>query len=132
MELAERLEQVVAVNPDLDLLGVALFDVEKSATRVEREARKMIAEVVGSEDVLFTASIRHSTAVAQQARRFGKLVHELDEYAKTQPEWWQIRRGEAAGEQVTRTASTVADDLHALTNEIMQRLARREQEEVNA
>lgn len=126
MELAERLERVVEVNPNLDLLGVALFDVEKSATRVEQEARHMIAEVVGNEDVLFKTAIRHSTSVAQQARRFGKLVHELDEYAKAQPEWWRIRRGEAAGERVTRTASSVADDLHALTSEIMERLATRE------
>lgn len=126
MELAERLEHVVAVNPNLDLLGVALFDVEKSATRVEEEARRMVSEVVGSEDVLFSASIRHSISVAQQARRYGKLVHELDEFAKKQPEWWRVRRGEAAGERVTRTASSVADDLHALTTEIMERLMQRE------
>jgi len=134
MELAERLEHVVAVNPDLDLLGVVLFDVEKSATRVEQEARRMIAEVVGNEALLFNASVRHSTSVAQQARRFGKLVHELDEYAQKQPEWWRIRRGEAAGERVTRTASSVADDLVALTTEIMKRLVEREQqrEAVNA
>lgn len=126
MELAERLEHVVAVNPNLDLLGVALFDIEKSATRIEQEARKMVAEFVGSEEILFTASIRHSISVAQQSRRYGKLVHELDEFAREQPEWWRIRRGEAAGERVTRTASSVADDLHALTSEIMQRLVERE------
>lgn len=126
MELAERLEHVVAVNPNLDLLGVALFDIEKSAKRVEQEARQMVAGFVGSEDILFKTSIRHSISVAQQSRRYGKLVHELDEFAKEQPEWWRIRRGEATGERVTRTASSVADDLHALTSEIMQRLVDRE------
>ncbi len=129
MELAERLEHVVAVNPRLDLLGVVLFDIEKSATRIEREARQMVGEFVGNESILFNASIRHSLAVAQQSRQYGKLVHELDEFAKEQPEWWRIRRGEATGERVTRTASNVADDLHALTTEMMQRLAEREAEE---
>lgn len=123
-ELAERLESVVAVNPDLALLGVALFDIEKNATRIEAEARRMVAESVGSADVLFDTSVRHSTAVAQQSRRYGKLVHELDEFAKEQPAWWQIRRGEAAaGERVSTTSSSVADDLHALTAEIMERLS---------
>lgn len=125
-ELAERLESVVQVNPNLDLLGVALFGVEKSATRVDAEARSMVAEITGSEGVLFKSSIRHSNSVAQQARRYGKLVHELDEFAQSQPEWWRIRRGEAQGERVTRTASSVADDLYSLTTEMIQRLIERE------
>lgn len=86
----------------------------------------MITDVVGNDDLLFATSVRHSTSVAQQARRYGKLVHELDEYAKEQPEWWRIRRGEAAGERITKTASNVADDLHALTSEIVERLIARE------
>ncbi|WP_108720324.1 ParA family protein [Miniimonas sp. S16] len=126
-EIAHRLENVLDINPDLDLLGVALFDVEKSATRVEESARRMIAETVGSEDAVFTASIRHSIAVAQQVRQRGVLVHELDETGRGEPEFWKILRGEAeAGERTTRTAATVADDLHALTTEIVARLTERE------
>ncbi|WP_336653531.1 MULTISPECIES: ParA family protein [unclassified Leucobacter] len=127
-ELAERLESVVTVNPNIDLLGVALFDIEKQATRVEEKARKMVSDYIGSEDVLFNASIRHSVSVSQQTREYGKLVHELDEFAKKQPEWWKIRRGDAsADQQVTRSAANVADDFHALTTEIMQRLSAHEQ-----
>lgn len=126
-ELADRLHDVLAVNPRVELLGIALFDIEKSATRVEAEARKMVTEVVGSDRVLFNSSVRHSVSVAQQSRRYGKLVHELDEFAQKQPEWWKVRRGEAeAGEQVTRSASNVSEDMHALTIEIMERLIERE------
>ena len=133
VEIAQRLEQVVDINPDLDLLGVALFDVEKQATRVEEAARQMVTETVGTKDILFHASVRHSTAVAQQTRRRGLLVHELDEYARHQPAWWKIRRGEApAAETVSRTASNVADDLHALTAEIIERLTEREAQGVSA
>lgn len=132
-EIAHRLEQVLDINPELDLLGVCLFDIEKQATRVGEEARQMIIETVGSEAVLFKASIRHSIAVAQQARRRGALVHELDEFARAQPAWWKIRRGEATtGQAVSRTASSVADDLHALTTEIVQRLNERENSEASA
>lgn len=128
MELAERFKQVIAVHPRLDLLGVALFDVERATTRVEVEARRMVSETIGSGDVVFHSSVRHSISVAQQSRRYGKLVHELDEFAQKQPEWWRIRRGEASGERVSRTASSVADDLYSLTKEIMERLGEREDE----
>lgn len=126
-ELADRLHDVLGVNPNVELLGIALFDLEKSATRVEAEARRMVTDIVGSEDVLFKASIRHSVSVAQQARRFGKLASELDEFAQSQPAWWEIRRGNAeAGERVTRSASNVAEDMHSFTVEMMERLIERE------
>lgn len=126
-ELADRLHDVLAVNPNIELLGVPIFDLEKKATRVEAEARRMVTEIVGSEDVLFKSSIRHSSAVAQQERRFGKLVHELDEFAQTQPAWWEIRRGAVeAGERVTRSASNVAEDMHSFTVEMLERLQGRE------
>lgn len=132
-EIARRLDQVIDINPDLDLLGVVLFDVESQATNVRENARRMIAETIGTRDVIFDAVIRHSSSVAQQARGRGLLVHELDDAARKQPEWWKIRRGEAdAGEVVTRTAASVADDLHALTTQIVTRLADRENQEVPA
>ncbi|QZN85427.1 ParA family protein [Cellulomonas sp. C5510] len=132
-EIARRLDQVIDVNPDLDLLGVVLFDVENQATNVRENARRMIAEVIGTRAAIFDAVIRHSSSVAQQARGRGLLVHELDEAARRQPEWWQIRRGVvAAGELVTRTAASVADDLHALTTQLVTRLNDRENQEASA
>ncbi len=127
-ELADRLESVVAVNPSLDLLGVVLFDLDKNATLIEAESRQMITEALGSDQKLFKASIRHATSVAQQARKYGKLVHELDAYAKAQPEWWQqLRDGKPATERVTRSAGNVAEDLLAFTAEMMQRLVDHEE-----
>jgi cellulose biosynthesis protein BcsQ len=126
-ELSERVEGVVSVNPKIDLLGIVLFDIEKSATRVDAQAREMVTEILGSGDKLFTSSIRHSVSVAQQTRKFGKLVHELEEHAQSQPEWWQqLRDGNPAGERVTRTAGNVADDLYAFTAELMERLVAHE------
>ena len=130
VEVAERMEGVLDLNPDVELLGVVVYGVEKQATVVEENTRQMIAEAVGTRDVLFQTTIRHSNTVAQQTRNRGLLVHELDDYARSQPEWWKIRRGEAeAGQAVSRTAGNVADDLHALTQEIVERLTARENEE---
>ncbi|BDZ44047.1 chromosome partitioning ATPase (plasmid) [Paraoerskovia sediminicola] len=132
-EVADRLEAVLDLNPDLDLLGVALFAVDTSATRVQHEARNMIAESVGDPDVLFRATIRHSSAVAQAVRTRGLLVHELEDEVRAAPPWWKIRRGEATdGAGGPRTATSVADDFHALTMEIVERLSAGEQEEVSA
>lgn len=81
----------------------------------------------------FEAAFRHSSSVAEQARGRALLVHELDEAAGRQPEWWRLRRGEAAaGEIVTRTAANVADDLHALTTQLVTRLNDRENQEASA
>jgi cellulose biosynthesis protein BcsQ len=132
-EVARRLDSVLDLNPDVDLLGVALFGVEVGATRVLENARQMIAAGLGSDVPLFQATIRHSSAVAQQARSRGLLVHELDEFvARNQQPWWKVRRGEATQVDASRTASNVADDLHALTIEMVARLTQREGQEVMA
>lgn len=132
-EVARRLDSVLDVNPQLDLLGVALFGVDVSATRVLESARQMVADVLGTKDALFTATVRHSSAVAQQVRARGLLVHELDDFVRHQQPWWKILRGEATAEPAgPRTAGNVADDLHALTVELVTRLTARENEEVPA
>lgn len=129
VELAERLESVVEVNPDLSLLGVVIFDIEKSATRVEAEAREMVNEILGTDTMLFEASIRHSVSVAQQSRKFGKLVYELEEFARGQRPWYeQLRDGDTTETRVTRSASNVADDLHSFAQELLERITAHEAE----
>lgn len=127
-ELADRLESVVETNPHISLLGVVLFDIETTATRVAAGTRSMVAELLGGKEKLYKSFVRHSVTVAQQARSYGKLVHELDEFAKKQPKWWQsLREGKPAGERFTDTATSVADDMHAIAQETMARIARAEE-----
>lgn len=120
LDVARRLDDVMDVNPDLDLLGVVLVGVGSSAHRVRQTARDLISEALGGDERIFTAFIRHSEATAQAAREKGLLVHELDEQVRQGPSWWQIRRGEGTGESAgPRTAQSVADDLQALATEIV-------------
>lgn len=122
--VAKRLDGVLDINPDLDLLGVVLTDIGSTASVVERKARQGVAELFGFSDVVFTSTVRHSEATAQTARELGKLVVELEADAKDGPAWWQVRRGEAsATNTIPATATSVSGDLQAVAQEIVDRLA---------
>lgn len=123
LDVARRLDDVMDVNPDLDLLGVVLVGVGSSAHKVKQTARDLIGVALAGDERILTASVRHSEATAQAARERGLLVHELDEQVRQAPAWWKIRRGEATSESAgPRTATSVADDLQALAKEIVDRI----------
>jgi chromosome partitioning protein len=126
--VAARLDTVIDVNPDLDLLGVVLTDVGTSAHVVQREARLHIGELFGRDDVVFTSTIRHSEATAQATRERGLLVAELDEHVRKGPKWFEVLRGSATAEGLSpRSATSVADDFQALTVEIVGRITAAEE-----
>jgi chromosome partitioning protein len=128
-DVARRLDAVLDVNPDLDLLGVVLFSVNRVARRVSDSARQAIAEDLGgSEEVVLCSTIRHAEAAAQETRNRGLLVHELEEAVLAGPRWWELRRrtDEAEGPR-SRSAIGLAEDFHALGQEIVERIAASEQ-----
>lgn len=127
--VAARLDAVLSVNPSLDLLGVVLVDVGKAAKAVEREARQNVAELFNADhDVVLTATVRHSEATAQATRERGLLVHELDDDIRKGPKWYEIRRGDAqAPVHSPRSATSVADDLQAVAQEVVARIVSAEQ-----
>jgi len=125
---------VTGYNPEVGLLGVVLVGVGTNSTAIRREARHRIVgeDTAASRDV-FESTIRHSEATAQATRETGQLVHELDDQVSRAPKWYQIRRGEAtAPEFAPRSATNVADDLQAVTEELVARLASAETEGVTA
>ncbi len=126
--VARRLDSVLELNPSLDLLGVVLVDVGTGSRRVIREARQHVGELIGTETAMLEATVRHSEATAQAARDRGVLVAELDDFVRNGPKWYEIRRGEAdAADAGPRTAASVADDLQAVTQEIVARFVAAEQ-----
>lgn len=123
-DVARRLDAVVDINPDLDLLGVVLFGVNRTAKRVSETARAAITADVGAADVVLTATVRHVEAAAQETRERGLLVHELEEAVLAGPKWWELRRNrgeDTAGPRV-RSASGLAEDFQALGEEIVARI----------
>lgn len=132
--VAARLDGVLDINPTLDLLGVVLVDTGSGARVIQREARDQIASLFNSDQsVVFTATVRHSEATAQATRERGLLVHELDEHNKRGPKWYEIVRGDAAAQaHAPRSAGSVADDLHAIAQEVVSRITNAESLEATA
>ena len=132
--VAARLDGVLDINPTLDLLGVVLVDTGSGARVIQREARDQIASLFNSDQsVVFTATVRHSEATAQATRERGLLVHELDEHNKRGPKWYEIVRGDATAQtHAPRSAGSVADDLHAIAQEVVSRITTAESLEATA
>lgn len=130
-DVARRLDAVVSINPDLDLLGVVLFGVNRSARRVSDTAREAIAADVGDPHAVLTATIRHVEAAAQETRERGLLVHELEEAVMAGPKWWELRRSKTAdrGGPRVRSATGLAEDFQALGSELVARLTAAESRE---
>lgn len=126
--VAHRLDAVLEINPSLDLLGVILVGVGKSATAVQERARKLVAEAFQDDSVLFGGVVRHSEATAQATRERGLLVHELDDAVRKGPKWYEVIRGEAQAQSLApKSSGSVADDLLAITQEMIARITAAEQ-----
>ncbi len=129
-DVARRLDTVLDLNPDLDLLGVLLFGVNRGAHRVIESARAAVAEDLGDDAPVLRTTIRHVEAAAQEARDRGLLVHELEEAVMAAPAWWQIRRGTPAGDGPrSRSVLGLAEDFQALGSEVIERIGAAEQAE---
>lgn len=122
-DVARRLDAVVDINPDLDLLGVVLFGVNKGATRVIESARAAVLDDLGEGAPVLATTIRHVEAAAQEARDRGLLVHELEEAVLAGPKWYELRRqGVRHDGPRSKSASGLADDLQLLGTEIIDRI----------
>lgn len=119
--IAQRLVEARKFNPEIELLGVVLFDVASSATRLKREIATQITQSLGGVAPLFDSTIRHSIA-AMDARREGMLVFErAAQLEGAKPFWESLRQGkrpESAG-----SAPSLAADYAALTHEILTRIS---------
>lgn len=131
--VAARMDSVVGLNPSLDLLGVVLVGTGTNAKQVHKVTRDHLIADFGTDQVLFPMSIRHAEATAQACRERGLLAHELERELSKAPKWWEIRRGEAKATNAgPKSASSVAEDLHAVAMEVTRRIAATESHEVSA
>lgn len=101
-----------------------LFGSGSASKQIHRNARAWAAEELGADTYLFDTIVRHSEAVSQDARSHGRLVHELELAAASNPKFWDLRAGRAtAGSIVSATSASVAEDLATLAREILTRAA---------
>jgi chromosome partitioning protein len=118
--IAQRLVRARSHNPSAELLGVVLFDIAASATRLRREIAQQITEALGGIAPLFEATIRHSVA-ATDARGRGLLIHEHAAALEGEPFWQALREGRRPVSP--GSAPALAGDYAALAHEILLRIA---------
>lgn len=124
---ATRIDEVQDLNPDVDLLGVILFGTGQSAKNVrEGFIKKASDELGGSEarQFVFKSFVTHAEATAREAREQGLLVHELEKKVRSGPKWYdRIKAGTANQESAgPRSATSVAESMQNVTEELIERL----------
>jgi cellulose biosynthesis protein BcsQ len=128
-EVATRFAAARVLNPELALLGVVLFGVNRSAKRIEAEARAAIEAELGGTAPVFKTTIRHVEASAFDVRERGQLVHELERAVLAAPKWYERRPGKHRGDPdvgegaLAGSAGALAGDYQALAEEIFVQLA---------
>lgn len=129
--LAERFIAVSDRNPQLRLAGVVLFAITSRTTRLERDVRAALAEILGDVAPVFDTRIRHLDSAAADARRRGLLVHELEQagVGDRSARLAALRAGEKPQNGLyARDSSGLAEDFENFTHELLAKLAEIEQE----
>lgn len=139
--IANVLETVAEVrqdlNPDLEMLGVAIGPVAKQASVVQRAVRTEIEEVLGNPGLVFDTTIRTAPAIARACRDEGLLTHEYEalaaEAAANRKSYWKMTKEERERDKEARKFSSaaggLAEDWQSLVEEIMGRYVERSQEQ---
>jgi len=125
VRIVQRLVEARQHNPTLELLGVVLFGIASSATRVKREISAQITDALGGVAPLFTSTIRHSVA-ATDARGAGLLIHEQAYKLEGEPFWKALKEGRKPASP--GTAPALASDYASLSHEILVRVSELEQQ----
>ncbi|MEP6562908.1 MAG: ParA family protein, partial [Nakamurella sp.] len=77
--VAQRFAAARALNPELTLLGVALFGVRAGSTRLIARVRSALDDTLGGAAPVFETSIRYLESAAVDMRSRGLLPYELAE-----------------------------------------------------
>ena len=127
--VADQFQRVKASsNPDLVVLGVAIFALETGATALRKTVRTELSEALGEVAPVFTSVIRHSARSAFDTRRAGELAHEYETVASSSKGQRLKALREGGGAALTRlrrfssSADGLAEDYAALVEEIVTRL----------
>lgn len=113
------------LNTNLSLLGVVIYGVNPSATRLGEEVRGELREALQEAAPVFAQTIRHVESPARAIRRRGQLAHEIERDLLSGAE-----RDRVKADKSTRAASSaagsLAGDFENLTAEILKTLLARE------
>ena len=124
--LAKTVGHVVELtNPDIELLGVALFRVSAATEpAVLRDTKKFIKENLGASIPIFDTTIRNLISGQKASREHGELAHETEKGAAAAAKDWSehLRNGTQPERRYSTAASKFAADYENLSREIMERM----------
>lgn len=123
--MAERFGRIRHTNPNLQLLGIALFDIGSSSTSILREVVETLrADLDGIAPVLMPP-IRRSERGAFDMRRLGLLAHEYEERfdAANRASLAERFDTNVTRSTVSSAAPALADDYLRVTSQILERVA---------
>lgn len=127
VKVARRYSDARERGASVELLGVCLFGVTSSATKVRSEARADLERDLGAVAPVLDTVIRYAEAAAVEARRRGVPVHELEAAGLDGPRWYErLRNPGLSTDVVPGSASSLAADYAHLAEEILRILQTRE------
>lgn len=124
--LALELEVVRRTNPNVELLGALLYDVETSATVIRRNALEDITAALGGAAPVFNNVIRHALSPVCESEEKGLLVHEIAERVDSAEPYWKALQEGRKPTRVPGSAPALAEDFVLLTQEILTAVDERE------
>ena len=117
--VADRFALAREINSRLRLLGVVLFGTGTRSRAIHGEVRTAVEKAFGGHSPWFETTIRHAERTAQDARRLGRLAHELEIDAAAQPAWWEALKMDIRAPRLSASAAGVAGDYRALGVEVL-------------
>lgn len=126
--MAKRVRAVrtSGVNPELRLLGIALFDLNPQATALRRQVEEQVEADFQQGVRIFSNVIRHSQRAAYDMRTEGmvSIEYEIDAQAERAERLVLLQRGSQhlseLGPARSSSATGLADDYTGLSNEILE------------
>lgn len=117
-------------NPDIDVLGVALFDFARQDTRILADTRGRLERNLAGAAPVFTTVIRNARKASTDMRRDGLLAFEYEAAAaaaqrrRVADRVWETP-GRPSPNGFSRTAAGLAEDYQNLAKEILAAYAER-------
>lgn len=116
-----------SLNPDLELLGIVLFDFARNATSILRHVRELLEADLGGVAPILPGPIRRSERSAFDMRRAGLLAHEYEEQfleAESVPLSERIAASRAGkpSPRYSKSAPGLASDYLHLANAVLARI----------
>jgi cellulose biosynthesis protein BcsQ len=112
-------------NPDLEVLGVVLFDVGATHTAIHRTARGQLEELLQGITPVLQATIRSGPRAAHDMRRLGLLAHEYEHHADQALPWHEAHRRGLQPPRFAANADGLASDYEQLTHELLEQFLQR-------